>query len=471
MAAPVRSSWGMRSFRLSSMRLGADRAASLLGSGLLLCGFALVGCDTSTLPEGYVGFVTAPGDDPWSIEPAASHVRLDFVQDTTRSTLADVGAPPDAISLGNGGPSDVVAHFEVTGLTSSDDAVVSGVSVPFYVQGFAGAYVPLFVGRKGGFSLAPTPLSFAHAHPLSAIGSASYLFVVGSGDAKIDIYDAATWGGSSQTTLPQTVKSMAVAGTLLLIVNDDSAVWIDRTSSLTTPAKAPAGLAFADIVGGQTLVASDRTIYIVGATRTEGDATNQVLEIDPDGTLHTLLLKTPRLGAAATLVEDALLVAGGSAQGSGAELRAVGADGFSALDFPADETVGAGLVELTSNTALLVGGHDASGAPSSTRTLDLGCSSECTASGLPSVDVNVRRVGAFMLDQNVALVVGETDDEQTHAYLFDASGDEPTLTEQNLRTPRARASAARLPNGQIAIVGGTELSTGNAALGLDVFFP
>jgi hypothetical protein len=68
-------------------------------------------------------------------------------------------------------------------------------------------------------------------------------------------------------------------------------------------------------------------------------------------------------------------------------------------------------------------------------------------------------------------VVGETDDEQTHAYLFDGSGDDAVLTEKALRTPRSQASAVQLPNGQVAILGGTDLATGSAALTLDVFFP
>jgi hypothetical protein len=452
----------MRAF-LSSTRLSGI---------LLLASCALFGCDTSTLPEGAVSFLTGPGDDPWSGDPAAKHVLVELVQGTTRTTLADVSAPPDTFSIGNGGPSDVVAHFEATGLTSAGDAVVFGASIPFYVQGFAGAYVPLFVGRKGGFTTAPTALLSAHTRPLSAIGSQSFLLVAGSEDAAFDVYDAGTWSVPSNVTpLPQTVKSMAISGTLLLMINDDSAGWLDLATGLKTNATPPAGLTFADISGGQTLIASDGTIYIVGATRTDGDATNKVLEIDPAGTLHSLLLKTPRLAAAATLVEDALLVAAGNADGPGAELHAAGGDGFSAIDLPPDATSGAALVELDSSTALLVGGHDASGAPSSTRSIDLGCASACAATEIPSAMLSLSRSSAFRLATNTTLVVGETDDEQTHAYQYDTSGSEPAFVEQPFGTPRARASATVLPNGQLAIFGGTDVSTGSAALTLDVFFP
>ncbi|MEO6601004.1 MAG: hypothetical protein ABIQ16_14080, partial [Polyangiaceae bacterium] len=290
----------------------------------------------------------------------------------------------------------------------------------------------------------------------------------------IDVFDSGTWAQpTNEIPLPQTVKSIAIAGSALLMINDDQANWIDLTSSTTTPATPlPAGLrSFGDIAGGKTLVASDGTIYIVGATRTEGDPTNAIVQIDTAGVLHTLLLKTARLGAAATLVEDSLLVAGGSADGAGAELLPVSATTFNELELPADDTTGASLVELTSASALLAGGYDASGAPSPTRSIDLGCSRKCSTTQFPKASLSIGRASAFRLADNVALIVGETDDEETHAYLLDASGDEATLTEQALRTPRSQASATPLPNGQVAIVGGTELATGNPALSLDVFFP
>ncbi|MET0791663.1 MAG: hypothetical protein ABW061_09105 [Polyangiaceae bacterium] len=454
----------MRSFPISSR----------LTSGLLLS-LSLLGCDTSTLPDGYVAFVNAPGEDPWAADPAVDHVQIDFVAGSTRTLLADESAQPDTVSIGSQAMSANDAHFEATGFDSAGDAVVFGATVPFDVQSFAGVYIPVFAGRKGGFTTAPDTLVSPHIHPLSAVSAQRYLLLAGGADAAFDAYNAAAWGSATNSSdplaLPQTVKSMAISGTVLLMINDEKANYIDLAGSGTTAATAPTGLKFADIVGGQTLVASDSTIYIVGATRTEGAATNKVLEIDPTGTLLMLQLKTPRLGAAATLVEDSLLVVGGSAKGAGAELLRLRDTTFSALDLPADETSGASVVELTSASALLAGGHDASGAPSATRTIDLSCSSECSTAELPKLKLSIGRASAFRLAENVALIVGESDDTETHAYLFDASGDEPTLVEKILRTPRSQAAAVTMPNGQIAVVGGTELSTGNPALTLDVFFP
>jgi len=444
-----------------------------LGLGcVFLCSSALSACDTSSLPDGALGFVTAAGDDPWSGPPAVDHVQVELVQASGRSTLADVKAPPDTLSLGNEGPSDVIATFEATGFTSDGDAVVFGSSVPGYVYGFAGAYVPMFVARKGGFATAPSALLFPHTRPLTVIGPKAYVLIAGGADAAFDVYSSATWVVVKVgPPLPQTVKTIAVSGTTMLMINDDAATWLDLGTFGTAAAPEPTSITWANIVGGGTLVASDGTIYIVGATRTEGEPTNQVLQIDTAGKLHAFLLNTPRLGAAAALVKDALLVAGGSADGAGAELLAVGATRFTELALPADETIGAGLVELTSASALLAGGHDANGSAMPTRTIDLGCTKKCSATEVPEAGLSIARTSAFKLADNVALVVGETDDEQTHAYLFDGSGDDAVLTEKALRTPRSQASAVQLPNGQVAILGGTDLATGSAALTLDVFFP
>ena len=254
------------------------------------------------------------------------------------------------------------------------------------------------------------------------------------------------------------------------MINDDTAAWLDLGKAVSVPVDPPAGLTFADVAGGKTWVASDGTCYIVGATRLEGAATKKVLRIDPDYTLHTLLLETPRLGAAAALLDDALLVAGGSAAGAGAELYPVGAVGFQSLKVPADATEGAGLVRITATTAWLVGGRDPSGGPSTTRRIDLDCASGCVEEELPGLNADITRVSAFSLEPNVVLAIGETEDEQNHAYLLDATGDTPSMTEQPLHTPRARASSLLLPNRQVALIGGTDLATGEPALGLDVYF-
>ncbi len=459
---------------------------SYLVCALLASSVTLAGCDTNTFPDGYVAFLTAPNDDPWSPAPAVQHVQVDVVQGTDHETVADVSAPPDTASVGNQGPRDVTIHFEATGFTASGDAVVTGVSPSFPLFGFSGMYLPLFVARRGEFATAPAQLVFPHVHPIAVIDSlAAVSMVAGGEDASFDLYDPLTWTSpTNQTPLPQTVKSLAMVSvdattttttttsliSRLLMINDDGANWLDFTVKPAAASPASGPLIFADISGGQTLVASDNTTYIVGATRSDGKPTTKVLQIDAQGALKAFTLNTARLGAAAALVDDALLVVGGSDTGSGAELLAVGAKDFSELPYPADETTGAGLVELTSTSVLLAGGHDANGDPSVTRTLDLSCSDGCSAAEFKSAKFSIGRSQAYRLADNQALIVGETDDTQTHAYFVDATGSEPVITEKALSTPRKQASSALLPNGQVAIFGGSDLDSGDSTLNVDVFF-
>src|SRR4051812_770527 len=153
-----------------------------LVSGLLFGSFALMGCDTNTFPDGTVAFVNAPDEDPWSGAPAVRDVKLEFVTEGSRTTLADVSAPPDPVSIGSEGPRGLVAHFEATGLTDAGEPVVFGSSSPFYVFGFSGTYIPLFMGRKGGFATAPNPFLFPHLRPVTAIEEGSSLLVASAED-------------------------------------------------------------------------------------------------------------------------------------------------------------------------------------------------------------------------------------------------------------------------------------------------
>ncbi len=55
-------------------------------------------------------------------------------------------------------------------------------------------------------------------------------------------------------------------------------------------------------------------------------------------------------------------------------------------------------------------------------------------------------------------------------FTFD-TGIGRTLTEFALRVPRTAASAALLPNGQVAVFGGNAVSDESPAKSLELFFP
>ncbi len=158
--------------------------------------------------------------------------------------------------------------------------------------------------------------------------------------SRLRVWTFTTWrvgfAASERKPLTKVPESWAVAGFKVLLIDHEGAMWLDTWSGETAGVSAPDGLDLAQILGGETIVAADDTQYIVGATRTTDGPTNQVLRVDPDETLHLLKLGTPRLGAAATIVNGQLLVVGGAASGEGAEISNAAGTGFTQLPFPAD---------------------------------------------------------------------------------------------------------------------------------------
>jgi hypothetical protein len=78
---------------------------------------------------------------------------------------------------------------------------------------------------------------------------------------------------------------------------------------------------------------------------------------------------------------------------------------------------------------------------------------------------------AFPISAALSLLVGESADGENHTFLLDGSTPTPTLTERPLRVRRKGATGVTLPNGQIAIVGGSTVETGAAASALELYFP
>jgi hypothetical protein len=444
---------------------------------VLLLGAAVFGCSNDNLPDGNMELVVGQETDAWSTDPAAATVQLDLVQAGVHTTLANVAAPVLDISLGSGGPQNIQANMEATAFDANGNPVMHGVGPTFTLTGFVDTAFYLFLGRQG-FSRPYGALQYEHKHPLLTVWPQQYLFISGTDTAgadqtPLDLYDVAfTALQPNEPALPQGAKSSAAAGTTLLLLTDTQFSWLDLLTGVTTAAGPPAGLTFAEVSGGRTLIAPDGTEYIVGATRSTGDATDKVLQVDADGTLHALVLSTPRLAAAAAFVEGSLVIAGGSATGAGAEVLAPGGTSFTPLALPADATAGAGLAELTPTSAILTGGHDAaSGDPSSTRSVDLTCTSDCTTTEIASAALSLGNTQAFVVAPSNILVVGESDDGETHAFSLDVSGESPTPVEQPFRERRAGASAAFLPNGQVAIVGGDAPDSGAAVSTIELFFP
>ncbi len=446
-------------------------------TGCLLSLLSLLGCTSSTdLPPGSLNVFTGQETDTWTLDPTPHHAVLELVG-ASRTTLATVSTPVSQISLGVADAPESVARFELTAFDASDNAVVHGTSVSYSLMTFGGAFPSLFAARTGGFSRAPGNLLFGYQHPLVEIVSHAYLLVAGgdsadSASVALDVYDMANWAVEpKQTWLPRVPKTWAAAGWSLLVIDETGAIVVDLTTGQSAALTAPAGLDFADLVGGDVIVGATEERYIIGATRNSGAPSDRVLRLDSDGTLRVLTLNTARLGAAAANIDGQIVVVGGADTGAGAEVLNADQTGFNALPFAADSTQGAALAKLTAGTAILVGGADpSSGARSAVRTLDLTCTDGCSATPVAKLAFDYDRARAFYLNDNQLLVAGESNDGQSHVFTLDKTiGFD--LTEQALRAPRTLASAVTMPNGQIGLVGGNSLDDGTQAASLELFFP
>jgi hypothetical protein len=197
-----------------------------------------------------------------------------------------------------------------------------------------------------------------------------------------------------------------------------------------------------------------------------------VLEVKVDGSLAILSLGQARAGAAAVWLEGAgLVVAGGSAGGSGIEVLAPGTTGFAGRDFPPDAVEGAGAVVVDPARIALVGGVLA-GAPAPTRLLAPGCAQMCVPEELieATLPVAISGVTAFSLGGGRAVAVGNELSDPGLMRAFVVGIVTPSVDEAPLREPRSGASVVAAPNGTLGILGGS-LEDGSPALTIETLFP
>ena len=436
----------------------------------------LPACSDNYLTDGVIVLTTGQETDAWTAEPPVKNTLVEMVQGDKRTTLGTLTAPSTRLTIGTGGPQGEIASFEATSFDADANVVMKGLTVPLGIYGFESAEIALFVGRVGGLSRAPGDLVFPRRHPQMAVLYHGYLLISGGDEASanLDVYDMPRWGvAPKQAALPKVPGSWAISGSKLLLIDQTSATWFDFSSYATTDVDAPVELVYGDIVGGETVGSPGDAQYIVGATRTKGEPTDQVLRVDPDATLHFMKLKTPRLGASAAIVDGRLLVVGGSDMGAGAELANSSDTAFIELPFPADARVGAALVATDATTAVLAGGRDPENDDdiAGFRTMDLNCSKDCEQVPIDGADFAYVLPRLFTLSPNQLVAVGEDPKTtETHVFTFDLGlGHE--LTEFALQTPRTGASAFLLPNGQVGVLGGDALADEAPASSVELFFP
>ena len=429
-------------------------AAALAPGAFFVClqaSFGCFGCSSSK-PQGTLAIVLGGETDALSRDPAVTALQIDAIDEKGfPSSLGHAQLPAATIDLGDL-PQDRVAIVRVTGTDKDGLTRVRGASPPVQLGGLDGSTLSIFVQRTGELARFPAPLSDGREAPLIAPLQGRYIFVAG-GDTTSQIYDLSVYSAvPTPPKLTRTPKSLAVAGTLALVVDDQGATWFDLSSSATSDAAAPQGGSFAEVAGGASVRASDGTIYVVGATRLTGDASARVLRVDPGGTLSFVTLSAPRLGAAAGWMPGrGLVVAGGNASAPGAEIVGPGATSGIALPYPSDQVTGAGLSPLDDTHLVLTGGLDSKSGDGGLRTLDVTCATACAIVPWPAtLPTPLTRAQAFPIDVSDVLVVGDDAAGNTHVVHVN----QLQSAEVALRAPRRNARAMSLSTGAIVVVGG-----------------
>jgi hypothetical protein len=408
--------------------------------------------------------VTGAETDTFSRAPAPTTLEIDAVDSVGNSTMLKTAAlPVDTIDLGNQ-DANAVASLHISGFDGSGKVVVFGASLPLQYGALEGVTLNIFVQRTGELARMPSSAGDAREAPTVATIVDRYIFVGGGGDANLakstELYDLATYAPlSSPPSLPRAPLSISLLNTTGLIIDADGATTYDFSTSTSTDAQAPSGASYAEIAGGATFTASDKSSYVVGATRTTGAPTDKVLAIDSSGNVAVWTLSAPRLGAAAAWVEgQGLIVAGGSATAAGVEIVPPKSDGGkilpsngTPLPFPSDATAGAGATVLDATRVLVAGGVDAKGADAGVRVLDVACRASCAAQAWTApLATALPTAQAFRVDGMSAFVVGNDASGATHSYRVTSAA----ATEVPLKVARKNARAILLPTGAVVIVGG-----------------
>lgn len=459
--------------------MGRPLAAMKLTFRLFAMGalFALMGCSEQLVPPGEAVITLGQESNTWTEAPAAVTARVDKVLASGGSTvsIANGAAPLTRFSLGTGS----TGYYQVSGLDAQGTIRVWGRTLELDPAGFAGITLPVFVGRAGGFSRAPDGLADAQENtPPAVIVGGRYLLTGGeqSGSyVRLSAYDMALWGDQQSADVPCPAgaktcrfESLVVQGNsnAVIAIGDTWAIGFDVGVGSVSNVALPTGLkSWADVAGGRSIAAPDGSTYVVGATRA-GPPTSSVLAIAADGTMSAVSLDTPRAGAAATWVDGrGLVVVGGSASEPGAEILPAGGSAFMPLPFAPDATTGAALAPLDTKTLLRAGGRNTKGNYAPTVELSLNCTSSCSMTKtLSPVQLDAAR--GFALDGGEVLVVGRNSSGATGAVSIKGNSIQPVA----LRAPRKNASAIALPNGQVAVFGGTDPS-GAAAMSLELYSP
>ena len=405
-------------------------------------------------PNATIAITTGDELDAFSRAPAPTTLIVENVGlDGNVTELSRTSLPTDEISLGDKGRTDVGA-LRVTAVDAAGKKLLKGESLFVQFGALETASFEVFVQRTGELARLPRAPAQLDA-PQVRVALSRYVFAA-TGTSNF-VYDMLSLKPTVQLpTLPRPAKSLATFGSAAVVIDESGATTLDLSTGLAQELQQPPGGTFAEIAGGNAVVASDASVYVVGGTRPTGGASSRVLAISPKGNVAFGTLATPREGACAAWVEGrGVFVYGGAATEPAAELLAPGAAVVGAkLPFPPDPVKGCAATALDASHVLVVGGvgspTDLNGTAQA-RVIDLACASSCTPVPWPG-PLPLVRAEALTLAPDVVLVAGDDATGATHVFRLSAGAPPREIA---LRVPRRGARLIALPvTGTAAIVGG-----------------
>ncbi|MBX3226937.1 MAG: hypothetical protein KIT84_40815 [Labilithrix sp.] len=409
--------------------------------GFLVVALAFGACGED---DGTVSIVTGEETDVFTRDPAPVTLLTETVAiDGSKKEHSRTPLPTATVDLGDLKRSDI-GGIAITGLGADGKALVKGESLLVQWGALEAQSLQVFAQRTGELARVPNgPPAAAVAMPVMVEGR----FILATNGTSTFLYDLLQLRTlSGRPTLPRPAKSLASFASSALLIDEEGASSFDLTSGYTQAIPAPANGSFAEVAGGARVGVPGGAQIVVGATRIgDGGPSARVLLVDAAGVLTFASLVAPREGACAVYVEGrGLVVYGGDAAASGAEVLAPGATLATPLPFPPDPIERCAATALDGTHVLVAGGD---GGPA--RVLDLTCTTACApvawSGAIPLV-----RADAADLAPDAALVVGDDAAGATHVYR--ASPGE--LREVPLKNPRRGARLVRAPANGLAIVGG-----------------
>ena len=309
----------------------------------LALGAAVASCKSD--PSGTISLTTGDEVDAFSRSPAPTTLIVENIGlDGNATEIARVPLPSDDFSLGDRKLTDA-GSFRVRAEDATGKVLLKGESLFVQFGALENAGLQIFLQRTGELARLPQAPAALDA-PRVGVTVARYLFAA-SGTSSF-LYDLLLLKTAPAfPALPRPAKSVATFGTAAIIIDELGATTLDLSSASASDLAAPPGGTFAEIAGGDSTVAADGSIYVVGGTRSAGGASTRIFAISPVGGTGFAALAVPREGACAAWVEGrGLFVYGGGGAEAAGELLAPGSQLGTKLPLPADPVKGCGATTL-----------------------------------------------------------------------------------------------------------------------------